>query len=188
MIFENGELLKMSELWALFVSFFKVGLFTFGGGAAMLPLLQAEFAEKRKWITEDELMDFYSIGQCTPGIIALNTATFIGYKRYKTAGAVVATTGIVMPSLIIITLVASVLQNFMTNEYVVHAFAGIRAVVVALILDAVAKLWKRGVQGRFGITVFAASLGVLLVFKLSPITVVIAAAATGYIYQKARAR
>jgi len=178
----------MSELWALFVSFFKVGLFTFGGGAAMLPLLQAEFADKRKWISEDELMDFYSIGQCTPGIIALNTATFIGYKRHKISGAVVATTGIVMPSLIIIILVASVLNNFMDNPYVVHAFSGIRAVVVALILDAVVKLWKRGVRGWFGYGVFAASLVMLFAFKLSPVVIVIAAAVAGWVYQRRAAR
>ena len=174
----------MWEFWHLFVSFFKVGMFTFGGGAAMLPLLQAEFADKRKWLTEDELMDFYSIGQCTPGIIALNTATFIGYKRRGVSGAVVATTGIVMPSLIIIILVASVLKNFMDNPYVVHAFAGIRAVVVALIADAVAKLWKRGVKGRFGYAVFAVAAALLLVFKLSPVVIVLAAALAGYLYQK----
>lgn len=167
----------------LFWSFFKVGLFTFGGGAAMLPLLQIEFVDKRKWVSDSELLDYYSIGQCTPGIIALNTATFIGYKKKGIGGAVTATLGIVAPSLIIITLIASVLRNFVHNEYVGYAFAGIRAVVVALILDAVVRLWKQGVRGRFGWGMFALSLALLIGFGVSPVMIVLIAAGGGYAYQ-----
>lgn len=173
----------MKMLWDLFFSFFRVGLFTFGGGAAMLPLLQAEFVERRKWVTDSELMDFYSIGQCTPGIIALNTATFIGYKEKGVIGAVAATIGIVTPSLIIILLVASVLRNYVDNEYVVHAFAGIRVVVVALILDAVVRLWKQGVASRFGWALFAVCLLLLILGGFSPVMIVIFAGVAGYLYQ-----
>lgn len=149
----------------------------------MLPLLQAEFVERRKWVTDSELMDFYSIGQCTPGIIALNTATFIGYKEKGVIGAVAATIGIVTPSLIIILLVASVLRNYVDNEYVVHAFAGIRVVVVALILDAVVRLWKQGVAGRFGWVMFAVCLSLLILGGFSPVMIVIFAGVAGYLYQ-----
>ena len=173
----------MKMLWDLFFSFFRVGLFTFGGGAAMLPLLQAEFVERRKWVTDSELMDFYSIGQCTPGIIALNTATFIGYKEKGVIGAVAATIGIVTPSLIIILLVASVLRNYVDNEYVVHSFSGIRVVVVALILDAVVRLWKQGVAGRFGWAIFAVCLLLLILGGFSPVMIVIFAGVAGYLYQ-----
>ena len=174
----------MKMLWDLFFSFFKVGLFTFGGGAAMLPLLQDEFVTRRKWVSERELMDFYAIGQCTPGIIALNTATFIGYKKKGKSGAIVATLGIVMPSLIIIMLIASMLANFMHEKYVAHAFAGIRVVVVALVLDAVVRLWKQGVYGRFGAAIFVAALLLLFGLGASPVMIVILAAFSGFIYQK----
>lgn len=173
----------MKMLWDLFFSFFKVGLFTFGGGAAMLPLLQAEFVERRKWVTDSELMDFYSIGQCTPGIIAINTATFVGYKKQGKIGAIAATLGIVTPSLIIILLVASILSKYMHNPYVIHAFAGIRIVVVALILDAVVRLWKQGVKGRFGWGMFALSLLLLVAAGLSPVMIVIVAGVAGYAFQ-----
>lgn len=174
----------MQNLWTLFVTFFKVGLFTFGGGAAMLPLLKAEVSEKHKWATDEELLDYYSLGQCTPGIIAINTATFIGYKINGLAGAVAATFGVVLPSVIIITLIAAVLQNFMQNIFLIHAFAGIRIVVAALILEAVVELWKKGVHGYIGIVVFVMSLGLLLMFSLSPIAVIILASATGLAYLK----
>ena len=102
----------MKDLFQLFFSFARIGGFTFGGGYAMLPMLQKEIVEKFGWVTEDELMDYYAIGQCTPGIIAVNTATFVGYKLKKLPGAIVATLGVITPSIIIITLIAAFLQNF----------------------------------------------------------------------------
>ena len=116
----------MKILADLFMTFFKIGLFTFGGGYAMIPLLQAELVRKKKWSSDEELMDYYCIGQSTPGIIAINVATFIGYKRARSTGAVVATLGMVSPSLIIIMSLAHVLNLYMDNPYVAHAFAGIR--------------------------------------------------------------
>ena len=174
----------MVGYWNLFWTFFKIGLFTFGGGAAMLPLLRMEVVEKNKWATDEELLDYYSIGQCTPGIIAINTATFVGHKMRGVGGAVLTTLGVVTPSIIIITLIAAVLQNFMNNPYVMEAFAGIRIVVVALVLSAVVELWKKGVRGKFGIFIFAASMALLIFFNLSPIAVILIASVSGLAYLK----
>lgn len=168
----------------LFWAFFKIGLFTFGGGAAMLPLLRKEVVEKRKWTTDEELLDYYSIGQCTPGIIAINTATFIGYKMRGIGGAVLTTIGVVTPSVIIITLIAAILQNFMNNPFLKDAFAGIRIIVVALILEAVIGLWNKAVRGNLGYFIFILSLVLLAVFKLSPVVIILFAATVGLSYIK----
>ncbi len=173
----------MKILWDLFFSCFKVGLFTFGGGAAMLPLLQAEFTERKKWVSEKDLLDYYAIGQCTPGIIAINIATFIGYNKGGILGAVIATLGMVMPSLIIILLIASILSGYMDKPYVIHAFAGIRIVVVALIANAVISLWKNGIRNIFSGVIFIISLLLLLFADFSPVMVVLSAIIAGYLYQ-----
>lgn len=169
----------MRELWELYFSFFKMGAITFGGGLAMLPILQKEVVSHKKWATEEELLNYYAIGQCTPGIIAVNTATFIGYKRKKTLGAVIATAGVVTPSLIIIMIIAAFIQNFSDLAVVQHAFAGVRIAVAALVTDAVLKLWKSGVKDFFGILVFAAVFLLSCFFSLSPVLVVLAAIIAG---------
>ena len=138
----------MKELVNLFMVFFRIGAFTFGGGYAMLPMLQREVVEKYHWATEDELMDYFAIGQCTPGIIAINTATFVGYKNRGVIGAVAATLGMVTPSIIIITLIAAFLTNFADLAVVKHAFNGIRACVCVLIFNAVVKLAKKSVVDK----------------------------------------
>jgi len=127
----------------LFFSFLKVGLFTFGGGYAMLPILKDEVVIKRKWITEDELLNYFSIGQCTPGIIAINVATFCGYKLKKTIGAVIATLAIILPSLVIIMLAASVLKEVMHHPVALHILGGVRIGVTALLLKVVAEMGYR---------------------------------------------
>ena len=132
----------------LFLTFAKIGVCTFGGGYAMLPILQRELVEKRGWATEEELSDYFAIGQCTPGIIAVNTATFVGHSRKGAAGGVVATLGLVFPCLVIIMLIAAFLQNFAEQPVVVHAFNGVRACVCALILSSVLKLRKSTVVDR----------------------------------------
>ena len=124
----------------LFFTFAKVGVMTFGGGYAMLPILQREIVEKKKWATEDQLAD------CTPGVIAVNTATFVGSSQGGIAGGVIATLGVVFPSIVIILAIAAFLSNFMHLEAVSHAFNGIRAGVVALILVSVIKLFKGAVK------------------------------------------
>ena len=125
---------------SLFFTFAKIGVCTFGGGYAMLPILQRELVDNKGWATEEELADYYAVGQCTPGVIAVNTATFVGYNRMGWLGGVVATLGVVFPCLVIIMAIAAFLSNFMHLDVVVHAFNGVRAGVVALILSSVLKL------------------------------------------------
>ena len=135
----------MNLLVDLFLTFARIGVCTFGGGYAMLPILQRELVENKGWATEGELADYYAVGQCTPGIIAVNTATFVGRSQAGIAGGVFATLGLVFPSIVIIMVIAAFLQNFMHLEFVVHAFNGVRAGVVALIFSSVIKLFKNSV-------------------------------------------
>ena len=135
----------MKQLFKLFFTFAKVGVMTFGGGYAMLPILQREVVENQGWATEEELMDYLAIGQCTPGVIAVNTATFIGKKQKGILGGIAATLGVVFPSLIIISLLAGVIEAFSHIAIVQHAFGGIRVCVCVLILNAVVKLLKKAV-------------------------------------------
>ena len=130
----------MKPYVSLFFTFAKIGVCTFGGGYAMLPILQRELVDNKGWATEEELADYYAVGQCTPGVIAVNTATFVGYNRMGWLGGVVATLGVVFPCLVIILAIAAFLSNFMHLDVVVHAFNGVRAGVVALILSSVLKL------------------------------------------------
>ena len=129
----------------MFLTFAKVGVMTFGGGYAMLPILQREVVDSKGWATEEELMDYFAIGQCTPGIIAVNTATFIGQKNRGVLGGIVATLGLVFPSLVIISLLAGVIEAFSHLEWIQHAFGGVRVCVCILILNAVMKLLKKAV-------------------------------------------
>ena len=169
----------MKELWTMFLTFCRIGGLTFGGGYAMLPMLQREVVEQYQWATEEELMDYYAIGQCTPGIIAVNTATFVGYKKRGVLGAIFCTLGVVFPSLCIITVIAAFLKNFQDIIYVQQAFAGIRVAVCALILDAIVKLWKKNVKSIWGIALFLIVLAVMILLDVSPILVVIGAAVVG---------
>ena len=147
----------MKLLWELFWTFAKMGAITFGGGMAMLPILQREVVENKRWATEEELTDYYAIGQCTPGIIAVNTATYVGYKQAGFIGGVSGTLGMVSPSLIIICLVASILNNFIHMPVVLHALAGIRIVVCALMLNTVVSMMKKGIIDKLGALVCLAA-------------------------------
>lgn len=169
----------MKELLDLFVSFFRIGLLTFGGGYAMLPMLQREVVDRHGWATEEELLDCYAIGQCTPGVIAVNTATYIGYQRKGAAGSVVATVAVVLPSLLIVTVIALCLRSFADNVYVAHAFAGIRVAVAVLVADALIKLYRKGVKGALANGIFIAALLYSLLTKFSPVWIVLAAVALG---------
>lgn len=172
----------MSIYLDLFWTFFRIGLFTFGGGLAMLPLLEKEVVSNKHWATYDELVDYYAIGQCTPGIIAVNTATFVGYSQKKVPGAIVATAGIVCPSLIIILLIASLMTSFADQPIVQHALAGIRIAVCVLIAQAVIRLFKKGVKDIFGVILFAVVL-LATYFNLIPVAgAVVLAAAAGILY------
>ena len=176
------------ELWNLFALFFKIGLFTFGGGYAMLPLLKAELVNKRRFVNEQELLDLYSIGQCTPGIIAINVATFIGYRQKGVCGAIITTLGMVLPSLVIIVLIASVLQNFADNRYVAYAFAGIRICVAALIADVLFDLTRKNIQNWQNTLIFIGALVLLVGLSLSAVWIVIIAGMTALIFSEIRRR
>ncbi len=169
----------MKDYCDLFWTFCRIGGLTFGGGYAMLPMLQKEVVETKKWVTEEEVMDYYAVGQCTPGIIAVNTATFIGYKHHGILGAIVATSGVVFPSLVIIMVLAAFLQSFAEIALVQHAFNGIRVAVCVLVLTAVIKLWKGAVVDK--VCVFIAILTILIgiLTNISPVFIVVAAALIG---------
>ena len=169
----------MKEYWTLFWTFCRIGGLTFGGGYAMLPMLEKEVVERQHWTTQEQLLDYFAIGQCTPGIIAVNTATFIGYNRRGVLGAIVATLGVVFPSFVIISLISAVLSNFAHIAMVQHAFSGIRVAVCGLILQAVIKLLKSSVKNAMGWILLAITFLAVVLFDLSPVIVVIAAALTG---------
>ncbi len=171
----------MKRLVELFLTFAKMGVMTFGGGMAMLPILQREVVENKHWATEEELMDYYAIGQCTPGIIAVNTATFVGQKFGGVAGGIVATLGVVFPSLIIISLLAGLITNFSDLIWVKNAFAGIQVCVCVLIFNATVKLLKKSVVDKRTTVIFLLVLlgGVFL--NLSPVWFVVAAALAGIV-------
>ncbi len=166
-------------LFELFTSFSKVGVMTFGGGYAMLPILQREIVDNRHWATDEELTDYFAIAQCTPGAIAVNTATFIGQKYCGVIGGIAATLGVVFPSLVIITLLAGVISTFSHLPAVINAFAGIRVCVCVLILNAVLKLWKSAVKGRLGLIIFCVVTLGSLFFDISPVIFVLISAAIG---------
>lgn len=182
----------MKKLWNMFLTFARIGGLTFGGGYAMLPMLQREVVEKNHWATEEELADYYAIGQCTPGIIAVNTATFVGYRQAGIIGGIFATLGVVFPSIVIITVIAACLTNFADLKVVQYAFEGIRVCVCVLIFNAVQKLWKKSVVDQpttvIFLLVFLVSAGLAVgqsfypdLFSVSPIVYVVVAGAAGVV-------
>ena len=182
---ENNKKESRGRLLAqLFVSFAKIGVMTFGGGLAMLPMLERELVESKKWVTTQEILDYYAVGQCTPGIIAVNTATFVGYKKSKVLGAILATLGVVFPSVVIISVIAAVLSNFADIPAVQHAFSGIRIAVCALIASAVIKLAKSNVKNLTQIIIAVCAFIIIAVFGASPVVVVIASAIAGLLLGK----
>lgn len=182
---ENNKKESRGRLLAqLFVSFAKIGVMTFGGGLAMLPMLERELVENKKWVTTQEILDYYAVGQCTPGIIAVNTATFVGYKKSKVLGAILATLGVVFPSVVIISVIAAVLSNFADIPAVQHAFSGIRIAVCALIASAVIKLAKSNVKNLTQIIIAVCAFIIIAVFGASPVVVIIASAIAGLLLGK----
>ena len=169
----------MKELLDMFFTFARIGGLTFGGGYAMLPMLQEEVVEKRGWATEDELMDYYAVGQCTPGVIAVNTATFIGYKQKGIPGSIFATAGVISPSILIIGIIAAFIRNFAELAAVKNAFAGIRVCVCVLIFNAVAKLYKKAVIDLPATVIFVLVFLGSVLFDVSPAVYVVLAGAAG---------
>lgn len=179
---------EKTSLWLLFWTFAKTGVMTFGGGYAMLPILQREVIDNRGWATEEELMDYFAIGQCTPGIIAVNTATFIGQKLRGIAGGITATPGVVFPSLVIISLLAGLITSFSHLTWVQDAFSGVQVCVCVLIFNAVVKLLKKSVIDKRTAGIFLIVLVGGVVLNISPVWFVVAAAVAGVILKNWEAR
>ena len=192
----------MNKYLDLFLTFAKIGLFTFGGGYAMLPIMQRELVENKGWTTEDQLADYYAVGQCTPGVIAVNSATFVGSAKAGITGGIIATLGVVFPSIVIILVIAAFLSNFMHIQWVIHAFNGIRAGVVALILTSVIKLFKGAVKDwptriiYIAVLLLAAGgaflpmpggvLGAVLGYVCSPVLLVILSGVVGALIRRGK--
>ena len=171
----------MKLLIDLFITFAKIGAVTFGGGYAMLPILQREVVESKGWASDEELADYYAIGQCTPGVIAVNVATFIGRKKAGITGGIIATIGVVFPSVVIISMLAGVIQAYSSLEWVKHAFSGIRVCVCVLIFNAVIKLFAKAVIDLPTTIIYAAILSCALFLNLSPVLFVVLAGLAGVI-------
>lgn len=172
----------------LFLTYAKVGAMTFGGGYAMLPILKREMVDRKGWVTEDDLIDCYAIGQCTPGVIAVNAATLIGYKKKGFLGALCATVGVITPPILIIICVASVIQAYSGNIYVKHALAGMNAAICAVIALTVfgllKKTWKDPASVVIGLAVFALTMA----FDIPTVLTVVAAAVVGVVISKVKKR
>ena len=173
-------------MWELYCAFFQVGILTFGGGYAMLPMLQRVIITEKKWATEEEVMDYYAIGQVTPGVIAVNTATFIGYKQKKAAGGIVATLGVISPSLIIIMILAGIISRFSDLVIIQHAFNGIRVVVCALVAKAVWGMMKKGVKDPLTLGICIAAFVAVGLCDISPIPMVIICCLLGILVRGGR--
>ena len=176
------------KLLSLFLSFAKVGVMTFGGGYAMIPILEREIVDKQGWASSEELMDYYAVGQCTPGVIAVNTATFIGYKIAGVPGGIAATLGVVFPSVVIICVIAGILTNFADIPAVKSAFTAIRVCVCVLIFNAVLKLWKGAVKDKAGLVLFLIVFVLSLFFDISPVVFVVMCALAGLLLTKTGVR
>lgn len=174
----------MSELFQLYLAFFRIGGLTFGGGLTMLPMLKHELVEKKNWVTEDDLLDYYAVGQCTPGIIAVNVATFVGYKRKGIPGAVFSTLGMVSPSLIIVSLIAMFLMKYMSNPWVTHAVGGIKVIVCALMLNTVVTMAKKSLVSKLCIVLAVLGLILALTGKIPTVLIVLLAGIFGIIMYK----
>lgn len=169
----------MRKYWDLFIVFLKIGSLTFGGGYAMLPIIQREIVEDKGWATDEEIVEYYAIGQCTPGAIAVNTSTFVGYRIAGTFGGIIATIGFVLPAFVIICIIAGVLQNFADLAIVKNAFAGIRVCACVLIINAIIKMWKSSINDFFSLIIFIAAFFITVVFSISPVIPVLVAAGLG---------
>ena len=170
----------------IFLTFMRIGGLTFGGGYSMLPMLQKEVVENKKWATSEDVLDYYAISQCLPGIIAVNTALFIGHKKKGIPGGIVAALGVVFPSLVIIMVIAAFIGNFAHIPAVQNAFAGIRVCVCVLIVNAVRKLWKKAVLDIPTVLVLIAAFCATAFTDISPIILVVCAAVVGIVLKGRR--
>lgn len=173
--------MKLKTLWQVFLSFFKIGAFTFGGGYAMIPLIQNEAVEKRHWVTDEDILEVIAIAESTPGPIAINSATFVGYKAAGVLGSVCATLGVVLPSFVIILILSFVLRQFQEIQAVQYAFQGIRAGVLALLVKALWTMYKKSPKGWPAYVVMGASFLLTAVLDINVLFVIIGCAVFGLV-------
>lgn len=171
------------SLWTIFFTFARIGVVVFGGGYAMLPILRRELVENRKWTTDEQLSDYFAIGQCTPGVIAVNTSTFIGANLRGIWGGIVATLGFIFPSLVIILLIAGLLSQFAENIYVQKAFLGIRICITVLIIKTVIQMWKSTIQGKLTLIIFLVAVACSVFLDVSPVIIVLVDVAVGILVE-----
>ncbi|MGM0472079.1 MAG: chromate transporter, partial [Bacillota bacterium] len=169
----------MKEIVRIFLIFLRIGLFTFGGGYAMLPIIKRELVDNLGWIRQEDILSYYAIGQSTPGIIAVNISTMTGYNLHGVPGALAATVGFITPSLVIINLIASFYQRFQELEMIQHAFSAIQVAVVGLISQIVIQMWQRSEQDKLSLAIFIVSFLSLVIFNLSPVWVIITSGIIG---------
>lgn len=175
---------SVQTLWQLYSTFFRIGILTFGGGYAMLPMITREIVEKHGWATEENIMDYYVIAQCTPGIIAVNTATFVGARVGGNLGGLVATLGVVSPSYLIICVIAAFLKHVSHLAAVQNALAGISIAVCAMVLNAAWKLISKSVVDKITFAVLAVTAMLTILFGVSPVLVVVAASCVGILAKR----
>lgn len=174
----------MNILLDLYLTFARIGLFTFGGGYAMLPLLEREVVDKKKWASRDDILDYYAIGQSTPGIIAINTATFCGYSQAGDIGGIIASLGFITPSIIIILIIANFLEKFADIVWIQHAFAGIRVGVSALVFYSVLKMIKSNANTPLKFAIFLLTFAAIAFLSVSPVIIVIIVGVFGILLGK----
>ena len=176
----------MKAYLELYWAFFRIGGLTFGGGLDMLPMLKYEIVEKKGWVSEEQLLDCYAVGQCTPGIIAVNTATYVGYLQKGLSGAIWGTAGMISPSILIITVLFLFLNNFMDNVWVQHALMGIKGVVCALMLNTVISLAKKSLVSPMCVVIGVVAMVLALFTKVPTVLIVVVAAIIGILYEKVK--
>lgn len=172
---------KLKKCWVLFTTFFKIGAFTFGGGYAMIPLIQKEVVESKGWITDEDILDIFAIAESTPGPIAINSATFIGYKIAGVLGSFFATLGVVLPSFAIISIISYVLKEFSEIQAVQFAFRGIRAGVLALIVKALISMYKQCPKHLFTYILMGAAFIAAAFLPINAIYIIIGCGVIGLI-------
>lgn len=172
---------KKPSWWEIFTVFIKVGALTFGGGYAMLPIINKEAVDRRGWVTQEEIMDYYAVGQCLPGMIAINTAVFVGDKIRGKRGGIVAALGVAFPSLVIIMIIAAALTPFVNHPIVQKAFMGVRIAVAALIIQSIATMWKKGIKDIYTLIAFIIVFMLSAFTKISTVLLIIAAVVFGIV-------
>lgn len=169
------------KLWRIFVVFFRIGAFTIGGGYAMLPLIEKEVMDNEKWVSREEILDIFAVSQSIPGVIAINSSMFIGYKVGKLPGAITATLGVISPSFLTILVIAYILINIRDNKYVAKAFLGVRAGVTALIALAAIRLGKAAIKNKLGLVIAMTAFITIVFFDINAIWMILMGAVIGLI-------